>query len=113
MSNRIKELRKQSGLTQEQIGLFLGIDQSMVAKIEKGDRALTTVQLSKLINLFACSEDYLLGNNTSDKMMKLAFRLENPTLETMRIVSAVNKVAANMNLLNNILERNRVKMNAV
>ena len=57
-----------------------------------------------LINLFACSEDYLLGNNTSDKMMKLAFRLENPTLETMRIVSAVNKVAANMNLLNTILE---------
>lgn len=37
-------------------------------------------------------------------MMKLAFRLENPTLETMRIVSAVNKVAANMNLLNTILE---------
>lgn len=104
MGNRIKELRRQSGLTQEQIGLFLGIDQSMVAKIEKGDRSLTTVQLSKLTNLFACTEEYVLGDASEEKTMSLAFRLDNPTVETMRIVSAINKVAANMNLLNKLLE---------
>ena len=104
MGNKIKELRKQSGLTQEQIGLFLGIDQSMVAKIEKGDRVLTTVQLNKLSNLFACTEEYILGVEEEDFPMRLAFRLENPTIETMRIVSSINRVAANINLLNRILE---------
>lgn len=109
MGNRIKELRRQSGLTQEQIGAFLGVDQSMVAKIEKEDRALTTVQLSKLANLFACTEDYLLGNPAEEAPIKLAFRLDNPSLETMRIVSAINKVASNINLLNKILEANNAE----
>ncbi len=104
MGNRIKALRKQSGFTQLQISRFLDIDQSMVAKIEKGERSLTTVQLSKLANLFACSEDYILGEDTLDKPMKLAFRIDNPSVDTMRVVSAVNKVAANMNMLDSILE---------
>ena len=104
MGNRIRELRKQSGFTQEQIGLFLGVDQSMIAKIEKGERALTTVQIRKLANLFACSEDYILGEEIEGSAMKLAFRLDNPNPETMRIVSAVNKVAENIHLLDKVLE---------
>lgn len=104
MGNRIKNIRKQSGFTQEQIAKFLGVDQSMIAKIEKGERALTTVQLRKLANLFACSEDYLMGLEASDMPLKLAFRLDNPDPESMSVVASVNKIAANINLLNSILE---------
>ena len=104
MGNRIKALRKKSGFTQVQIGKYLEVDQSMVAKLEKGERALTTVQLSRLADLFACSEDYVLGYDSSEEPRSIAFRIENPSVETMRVVSAVNKIAANMNLLNRILE---------
>lgn len=109
MGNRIKILRRQANLTQEQIGQFLGIDQSMVAKIEKGERNLTTVQLEKLSNLFACSEDYLLGISDEEKMIRLAFRLENVDPEAMIIVAAVNKIAANIQMLNRILEADDAK----
>lgn len=109
MGNRIKQLRKQSGLSQKQIGWFLDVDQSMVARIEKGERALTTVQLSKIASLFGCTEEYVLGDETEEKPIRLAFRLEEPSLEAMHIVAAVNKVAANINLLNRILEAEHAK----
>lgn len=104
MGNKIKELRKKSGLTQTQLSDYLEVDQSMIAKIEKEERNLTTVQLSKLADLFACSEDYILGYESTGTPMELAFRIEDPNPETLRVVSAVNRVAANINMLQRILE---------
>ena len=106
MSNRIKELRKKTGLTQAQLSDYLEIDQSMISKIEKEERNLTTVQLRKLADLFACSEDYILGYEAVGNPMKLAFRIENPDPETLKVVSAINRVADNINMLHRILEVN-------
>ena len=103
-TNRIKDLRKQAGLTQGQIGQFLKVDQSMVAKLESGDRNLTTVQLNKLSNLFGCSEEYLMGITGETCGANLAFRIDNMGSEEMEVVAAVNKIAANLRLLNYILE---------
>ena len=103
MENRIKALRKKSGFTQDQISKFLDVDQSMIAKIEKGERNLTTVQLNKLANLFACSEEYILGYESKDNPMELAFRIDDPDVDTMQVISSINKVAANINFLNMIL----------
>ena len=103
-NNRIKDLRKQAGLTQKQIGGFLSIDQSMVAKLESGERKLTTVQLSKLANLFSCSEDYLLGTSSENEEMNFAFRIDGMGSEELEVVASINKVAGNINMLNTILE---------
>ena len=103
-NNRIKSLRKRAGLTQEQIGEFLKVDQSMIAKIESGDRKLTTVQLSKLANLFACTEEYLLGASNGSEVANLAFRIDKMGSEEMEVVASINKIAQNINMLNMILE---------
>lgn len=103
-NNRIKELRKQAGLTQKQIGGFLSIDQSMVAKLESGERKMTTVQLSKLANLFSCSEDYLLGTSSKSEEMNFAFRIDRMGSEELEVVASINKIAGNINMLNTILE---------
>ena len=105
MSNRIKELRKKAGLTQVQLSDYLEVDKSMIAKIEKEERNLTTVQLSKLADLFACSEDYILGYDDSGNPLELDFHIEDPDAEILRVVSSVNRVAANLNMLHRIIEQ--------
>ena len=45
IGSRIKELRKQAGLTQKSLAEYLGADQSFISKVEKGERALTSVHM--------------------------------------------------------------------
>lgn len=35
LANRLKELREKNGLTQEQVANYLGVDQSLITRIEK------------------------------------------------------------------------------
>lgn len=52
INGKIKEFRENSGYTQKNIADFLGVDQSMVSKIEKGERSLTSDMLDSLSALF-------------------------------------------------------------
>lgn len=58
---RIKELREDNDLTQQQIADYLEIDQSNYSKIEKGKQYLKDEILIKLANFYCTSIDYLLG----------------------------------------------------
>lgn len=57
--NRIKQMRKEKGLTQLQVQMKTGIDQSDYSKIERGVRYPTVEQLCALAVLFGTSMDYL------------------------------------------------------
>ena len=58
---RLKELRKESKLTQEQLANYLKVDQTLITKLENGTRNLNVTLIEKLCSLFGCTEDYLLG----------------------------------------------------
>ena len=49
---RIKELRKQNNLTQEQVSEFLGVFQKQVGNIETGTTFTTMANLEKLACIF-------------------------------------------------------------
>lgn len=49
---RIKELRKQNGLTQDKFALMTGINRSYLADIEKGNRNFGFDTLVKIVNGF-------------------------------------------------------------
>lgn len=51
--NRIKEFRQQANLTQADLALEMGCDQSTVSKYECGDRQPDLGQIKKLISIFA------------------------------------------------------------
>ena len=57
---KLKELRKASNLTQEQLASYLGIDQTTLAKIETGTRRLNVTLEDKLEALFGCVDKTLL-----------------------------------------------------
>ena len=58
---RLKELRKQSGLTQKQLADQIGVTKSVVSFYELRERTPSPEVLIKLATVFHVSSDYLLG----------------------------------------------------
>jgi len=58
---RLKDLRKERGLTQIQMQMLTGIDQSDYSKIESGRRYYTFEQCKRIALVLNTSMDYLAG----------------------------------------------------
>lgn len=61
--NRVKELRKQKHITQEELGKVLDIQKAAISKYENGRAEPSTEVLKKMSAYFGVSIDYLLGNS--------------------------------------------------
>ena len=62
-SARIKELRKEKGLTQVQMAEFIGCKARHYQKIEYGEINIPSMMLERLADYFNVSTDYLLGRS--------------------------------------------------
>lgn len=62
-SERLKDLRKQAGLTQVDVAERLGISQPAYASWERGLKKPTQDNLVKIAQILSVSVDYLLGNS--------------------------------------------------
>ena len=58
---RIRDLREDSDLTQQEIAEYLLCDQSLYSKYERGERALPLEFAVKLAQYYKVSVDYLVG----------------------------------------------------
>ncbi len=78
-SERLKELRKQAGLTQVELAGKLGIVQSSYADWERGKKKPTQENLVKIAQILNVSVDYLVGNSEekTDELdnIELLFRM--------------------------------------
>lgn len=61
--NRIKSLREELNMTQQELADKIGGAKSTIAMYEKGDRKPSLEVLIKLSKLFDCSMDYLMGRS--------------------------------------------------
>lgn len=59
---RLKRLRKERNLTQQDMADFLGITRQGYAKYENGQAETDLETLKKLANFFNVTTDYLIGN---------------------------------------------------
>lgn len=60
VGKRIKQLREERGLTQEQLGKILNVQKAAISKYEKGHTLPDSEALKKLAKFFNVSVDYLL-----------------------------------------------------
>lgn len=60
---RLRELRKQHGLTTTALANIVGCSNPTITHYEKGDRKPDPEMLKKLADYFGVSVDYLLGRN--------------------------------------------------
>lgn len=82
LGKRIKELREQKGLTQEQLGKIVNLSQQTIGHYEV-DRANPDLEtLEKLVRIFDCSVDYLVGNTNIKKNRFPAYSV--PILSSIR-----------------------------
>ena len=60
MKLRIRDLREDNDLKQQQIADYLMCDQSLYSKYERGERELPLMYAAKLADFYNVSVDYLL-----------------------------------------------------
>lgn len=63
--SRIINLRESKDWSQTELGRRLGVDKSVMNKIESGTRKVSTEELTKLADIFDVSTDYLLGKESN------------------------------------------------
>lgn len=101
---RLKQLRKKSKITQEQLANYLDVDQSMITKLENGTRNLNVTLIEKICNLFGCSEAYLLGEDDVYIPLNFAFRSNGIQSEDLESIAAINKIVMDIRYMNERLE---------
>lgn len=83
-SERLKDLRKQAGLTQVDVAEELGISQPAYASWERGLKKPTQENLVKIAQILNVSVDYLVGNlkEKTDELdnIELLFRMNSKGL---------------------------------
>lgn len=103
MNERLKYLRKESKITQEQLAQFLAVDQSMITKLENGTRSFSITMVDKICSLFGCSEEFLMGECNDYIPLNFAFRSTGIEAEDLESIAAVNKIAMNLKYMNELV----------
>lgn len=101
---RLKQLRKESKITQEQLASYLGVDQSMITKLENGTRSMNVTLIEKICNLFGCSDAYLMEESDEYIPLNFAFRSNGIQAEDLESIAMVNKIVMNIRYMNEMME---------
>ena len=103
IAERMKAFRKSSGLSQANIACFLGVDQSLISKAEKGERSLSVEMLEKLAALYGVSMQAFEEETSPVNPLKFALRAGELTTADMEAVSAINRIALNSEFMAGLL----------
>ena len=104
IGNNIKILRDNMGFSQSTIARFLNVDQSLISKVEKGERSLSTDMLEKLACLFGISIDAIESNTIETSILSFAFRASDLSAEDLEAISAINRIALNSEYMAELLK---------
>lgn len=69
--NRIKELREDLGIYQQQLANMLDVKQVTVSSWEVGNSFPTVPTLLRLSKIFGCSIDYIVGNESDEGIVNI------------------------------------------
>lgn len=95
IGKRIKKYREEVGLTQAQVGEYLSLDQSMVAKMEKGERTINSDVIKKLCALFCCTSDDILDGSNLNSKCKISFRSNSLASNDLKALAIINRIVLN------------------
>ncbi len=109
MSNKIigeniHALRENAGFTQTNLAQFIGVDQSLITRIEKGERSMSVDMLEKLSYLFGVTVNQIEQQPLTTSKLSFAFRGSEFTVQEMEAIAAINKIALNSEFMSAILK---------
>jgi HTH-type transcriptional regulator, competence development regulator len=89
VGEQIRKLREAEGLPLRKVAALLDIDQSILSKIERGERKASKEQIIKIASIFGVDQKELLINYLSDKIL---FNLVNEEFAADAIKVAEKKI---------------------
>jgi len=89
-STRLRELRLNKGLRQEQVAKLIGVNKSAISTYENDTRQPSFEILVRLANLYRVSTDYLLGQ-TSSRSVDLSGLSEQEAALVCELVETLTK----------------------
>lgn len=104
IGENIRALRENAGFTQSNLASFMKVDQSLISKVEKGERSLSTDMLEKLSALFGVTVEQMESQTMVTSKLSFAFRGSEFSVDEMEAISAVNKIALNSEFMRVILK---------
>ncbi len=94
--SRIREIRKENKLTQEQFGEKIGIKDSAVSMLEKNERRLTSSVIKNIVAQFCINDMWLMdgtgekyNNDLLNKKIIFSKPLENSMLDIIKKIQAL------------------------
>ncbi|MHC1720884.1 MAG: helix-turn-helix domain-containing protein [Clostridiaceae bacterium] len=99
----IKALREQSGFTQMNLAKYLKVDQSLISKIEKNERVITSDMLDRLSSLFGIAPDSFYEDSLPEKRITVALRASEINEDDLEMISAINRITLNLNFMTKVL----------
>lgn len=61
LQKRLVDARESTGMSQSEVARHLGLDNSVISRVESGDRRVAATELASFADLYSVSVDYLLG----------------------------------------------------
>lgn len=104
IGNKIKELRTKAGFNQSIIAEYLQVDQSLISKIEKGEREASTDVLKKLAELFGCKVSAIINEEEDISCLNVAFRTNGMSKDDLNSIAVINRIALNLENMKRMLE---------
>lgn len=80
---RVQQLRKDKGLTQEELAAQFNVSANLIAKIESGLRPLSIDMVVEYVNFFDTTSDYILLGETEDDEIDRAVRKIDEAIEML------------------------------
>lgn len=106
IGEQIKSMRTTAGFNQSLIAQYLKVDQSLVSKIENGEREASTDVIRKLADLFGCPVSAFLDEQNAPKSLNVAFRANGLSCDDLHSIAAINRIALNLEHMESILGEN-------
>ena len=104
VGENLRILRENAGYNQQSIAVFLKVDQSLISKIEKGERSISVDMMEKLATLFGVNPSTITKKGAVSLTLSCAFRCSELTLDEMEAISAINRIALNAEFMTKLLE---------
>lgn len=104
VGGRLKSLRKKHKIRQRQLADFLGISQSLYAKIEMGERNLKLTLMQRLCDVYCCPIEHILYGEPYEEDMMFKGGKDIPLEVTMKM----NKICRNLKEMDRLIKENEV-----
>ncbi len=104
IGEKIRTIREERGFTQANVARYLGVDQSLISKIENDERSMTSDMLKNLSDLFGVESRTILATDTQKTKTICAFRANELDNEDLKTIAVINRIALNADFMSKLLE---------